>query len=127
MNATVTHRIVDRRVTMLVFERGPDKRPTSSLQLTRMGDNAVIDTLMGPGFYRLMEQVGIKPFQDMGIAHVYAAVTDLHLRLLLERMPLVNVTVHRPTVVDDIPMHWIELTASGKPGVEITDSSFASL
>lgn len=127
MNAIVTHRIVDRRVTMLIFERGPHKRPTSSLQMSVMGDNAVIDTLMGPGFYRLMEQVGIKPFQDMGIAHVYAAVTDIHLRLLLDRMPLVAVTVHRPTVVDGIPMNWIELTASGKPGVEITDSTFASL
>lgn len=127
MTPSITHRIVDRRVTMLVFERGPAKRPTSSLQLTRMGDNAVIDTLMGPGFYYLMESVGIKPFQDIGIAHVYAAVTDLHLRLLVERMPLVNVTVHRPTVVDGIPMHWIELTASGRPGADISDSTFANL
>lgn len=127
MIATVTHRVIDRRVTMLVFERGPHKRPTSSLQLNRMGDNAMIDTLMGPGFYRLMETVGIKPFQDMGIAYIYAAVTDLHLHMLMERMPLVNVKVLRPTVVDGIPMQWIELTASGKPGVDITDSTFASL
>lgn len=127
MNTVITHRIVDRRVTMLVFERGPHKRPTSSLQLTVMGDNAVIDTLMGPGFYRLMEQVGLKPFEEMGIAHVYAAITDLHLRLLIERMPLIDVTVHRPTEVDGIPMLWVELTASGLSGAAISDSTFAAL
>ena len=55
------------------------------------------------------------------------ALLALPLAAVSQGMPLVNVTVHRPTVVDGIPMHWIELTASGKPGVEITDSSFASL
>jgi hypothetical protein len=123
----ITHRIVDRRITMLVFERGPHKRPTSSLQLSRMGDNAIIDSLMGPGFYRLLEKVGLQPFEEMGIRHVYAAVTDVHLCLLADRMPLVDVTVIRPTVVDGIPMNWVEIKGSGRLGVEAGESGFATL
>lgn len=123
----ITYRIVHRRDTLLVFERGPAKRPTSSLQVARMGDNGMIDSLMGAGFYRLMETLGLKPFHEMGVTYVYAAVTDLHLDLLRERMPLIDVTVIRPTLVDGILMNWVELTASGKSGVEITDSTFATL
>ena len=123
----ITYRIVHRRDTLLVFERGPDKRPTSSLQVARMGDNGMIDSLMGAGFYKLMETVGLKPFQEMGLSHVYAAVTDLHLTMLRERMPLITATWLRHTVVDGIPMNWVEITASGEAGVDVTESTFSTL
>ncbi|WP_157900156.1 hypothetical protein [Rhodoferax koreensis] len=123
----ITYRIVHRRDTVLVFERGPDKRPTSSLQVARMGDNGMIDSLMGAGFYKLMETVGLKPFHEMGVSHVYAAMTDIHLDMLRERMPLVKATWLRPTVVDGIPMNWVEITASGEEGAHFTESNFAVL
>lgn len=123
----ITYRIVHRRDTLLVFERGPDKRPTSSLQVARMGDNGMIDSLMGAGFYKLMESVGLKPFHEMGISHVYAAVTDMHLDLLRERMPLVDVRYLRPTIVDGIAMNWVEITASGQAGASMSESTFATL
>lgn len=123
----ITYRIIPRRCTLLVFERGPGHRPDSSLQISLMGDRAVIDSLMGAGFYRLMGEVGIKPFQEMGIAHVYAAVTDVHLRLLCERMPLVHVERIGPITVDGIPMNWVEITASGEAGAHVTPSNFATL
>lgn len=122
----ITYRIVHRRDTLLVFERGPAKRPTSSLQVARMGDNGMIDSLMGAGFYKLMETVGLKPFHEMGVSHVYAAVTDLHLEMLRDRMPLVTATWLRPTVVDGLPMNWVEITASGDAGVDVTDSTFST-
>ncbi|MFZ4286621.1 hypothetical protein [Variovorax sp. HJSM1_2] len=123
----ITHRNVHRRTTVLVFERGPDKRPTSSLQVTQMGDNALIDSLMGPGFYRLMERVGLQPFTELGIHFVYAAVTDLHLQVMRERMPLLRVTRLRGTVVDGIAMNWVEISASGNSGLAMSDSTFAAL
>ena len=123
----ITYRILNRRTTILVFERGPKKRPTSSLQITVMGDNAMIDSLMGAGFYALMKTVGLQPFHDMGVLHVYAAVTDLHLGLLRSEMPLITAKRIRPTVVDGIVMNWVEISASGVEGANLTESKFGTL
>ena len=127
MTSDITYRILARRQTVLVFEKGPKKRPTSSLQITIMGDNAMIDSLLGAGFYALMQTVGLQPFHDLGVLHVYAAITDLHLQLLQQRMPLVTAKKIRPTVVDGIVMNWVEISASGRPGVDVTESTFATL
>lgn len=92
-----------------------------------MGDNGIIDSLMGQGFYKLMAEIGIKPFEEMGIRHVYAAVTDLHLDVLQQKMPLVKAKWLRHTVVDGIPMNWVEISASGGEGAHVTESNFAAL
>jgi hypothetical protein len=84
------YKILPRRVTLLIFN---DKDPinySAACQININGTHGTIDTLIGKDFYRFLEEKGYKPFKDLGLEEICAAVTPAHCRLIQRRLKSIN-------------------------------------
>ena len=104
-----------RRVTLLVFNDHDSVNYTASCQININGVHGTIDTLIGNNFYKFLAEYGYKPFRDLGLIEVSAAVTESHLRLLKTKLKNVNIVViteiEEPEEVGpNLKLHWIRMT-----------------
>ena len=104
-----------RRVTLLVFNDHDSVNYTASCQININGVHGTIDTLIGSDFYKFLEKYGYKPFKDLGLQEVSAAVTAAHLRLLRIKLKDVNTVVitgiEEPEEVGpNLKLYWIRMT-----------------
>ena len=105
------YKILERESTVLLFSRDGDLNPTSSFQIMRVGDRAMIHSLIGEGFYKILSDIGIKPFLDMGVRHVYAAVSPAHYRLMRNKVSSgIVITLEGDCFIDGHKFKWIKVT-----------------
>jgi hypothetical protein len=77
------YEVIPRRVTLLIYdETYSDINYVASCQVNINGTKGTIDTLNGKDFYKFLQEYGLKPFKDLGLNEVSAAVSLLHLRLI---------------------------------------------
>lgn len=114
---TIRHSTIHRDHTILMFddESSNDKKPMSSMQLMQMGDHGMVHSLMGPGFYQMVQQDGFTPFTDLGIVKVYAAVSDQHLELMRRKLTKrLDITREGINNINNMPFNWISLKEHNK-------------
>lgn len=105
------YKVLQRESTVLLFDRRDSINPRSSLQVMQVGDRGMIHTLMGPGFYKLLEVCGLAPFEELGLHYVYAAVSDPHLSLMRTMLRnRVDVEPQGLCLIEDHYFNWVLLT-----------------
>ena len=105
------YRILDRESTILMFDREGTINPSSSLQVMRVGDRGMIHSLLGAGFYALLAESGLKPFRDLGLRYVYAAISDAHLALMRRRLPAgIALEIEGDCSIDGHALRWVLMT-----------------
>lgn len=107
------YEILTRRVTILIYDEDySDINYVASCQVNINGSRGTIDTLNGKDFYKFLLEHGLKPFNDLGLDEVSAAVSLAHLRLL-KRM-LGNIIyieeVGEPFKIGKAEVIWIRMT-----------------
>lgn len=106
-----------RRVSLLVFD---DLRPDSAnypsaCQLTVNGEYGMVDTLVGPGFYKLMASDAWAPFKAQGLRVIYATISAAHLRLMRRAIGhLVDITQIGTNSIDGHAMPWVQISEKSK-------------
>jgi hypothetical protein len=80
------YKILPRRVTLLIFNDNDSVNYSAACQVNINGQHGTIDTLIGKDFYKFLAENGYKPFEDLGLVEVSAAVTPAHCRLLQARL-----------------------------------------
>jgi len=98
-----------RQTSMLFFDRPGTINPSSSLQLAQVGECGMAYSLMGPGFYQVLESQGLAQFERLGVRYVYAAVSDAHLRLMRARLKAVVVEYQFKCRIADHALNWVLL------------------
>jgi hypothetical protein len=76
------YKFLVRRVTLLVFDDNDPINYAACCQININGTHGTIDSLVGKSFYEFLHEYGYKPFSDLGLVEVSAAMTPAHLRLL---------------------------------------------
>lgn len=95
---------------MLLFQKDGDLNPSSSLQVMQVGDRAMIHSLIGNGFYDMLNSVGLKPFKEMGVKYVYAAISHAHYRLMSRRLPSgISLELHGTCTINSHTLMWVLL------------------
>ena len=103
--------ILEREKTMLLFDRENTINPSSSLQIMQVGDRGMVHSLNGPGFYKLLEGGGLRPFEEMGLRSVYAAVSNPHLSLMRTMLHhRVEIDVQGECLIDRHALNWVLLS-----------------
>lgn len=91
-----------------MFDRIGTINPSSSLQVMRVGDRGMIHSLLGAGFYALLAESGLKPFRDLGLRYIYAAISDSHLALMRRRLPAgIVLEVEGDCSIDGHSLRWV--------------------
>lgn len=94
-----------------MFDRIETINPSSSLQVMRVGDRGMIHSLLGAGFYALLAESGLKPFRDLGLRYIYAAISDSHLALMRRRLPAgIVLEVEGDCSIDGHSLRWVLMT-----------------
>lgn len=94
-----------------MFDRIGTINPSSSLQLMRVSDRGMIHSLLGAGFYALLAESGLKPFRDLGLRYIYAAISDSHLALMRRRLPAgIVLEVEGDCSIDGHSLRWVLMT-----------------
>ena len=105
------YRILDRESSILMFDRIGTINPSSSLQVMRVGDRGMIHSLPGAGFYALLAESGLKPFRELGLRYIYAAISDSHLALMRRRLPAgIVLEVEGDCSIDGHSLRWVLMT-----------------
>ncbi len=96
-----------------MFDRIGTINPSSSLQVMRVGDRGMIHSLLGAGFYALLAESGLKPFRDLGLRYIYAAISDSHLALMRRRLPAgIVLKVEGDCSIDGHSLRWVLMTGA---------------
>nr|WP_315210818.1 hypothetical protein [uncultured Albidiferax sp.] len=104
--------VLVRQSSLLFFDRPGTLNPRSSMQLAQVGECAMAYSLMGPGFYELLQQRGLVDFEALGVRYVYAAISDAHLRLMGTRLAGVRIEVQFKCWIGAHLFNWVLLTAA---------------
>lgn len=108
----INYKILQRESTVLMFDRADSINPRSSFQVMRVGDRGMVHSLMGPGFYKLLEGCGLDPFKALGLTSVYAAVSSAHLVLMRTMLQSrVRIEQHGECLIEGHVFNWVLLTA----------------
>lgn len=109
------YKVLTRRVSLLVFKDSDPTNYSAACQININGKHGTIDTLIGKDFYELLHEHGYKPFKDLGLIEVSAAMTPAHLRLL--RMYLKDINSIVITEVEEpeefgpnLKLVWVRMT-----------------
>lgn len=71
----------------------------------------MIHSLLGAGFYALLAESGLKPFRDLGLRYVYAAISDSHLALMRRHLPVgILLEVEGDCSIDGHALRWVLMT-----------------
>lgn len=84
--------------------------PVASFQVAQVGDIGMIDSLMGRGFYELLADTGLQPFRDLGIRHVYAALSPAHFRLLRAALKGARVEQQGTCRINGRDIPWVQIS-----------------
>jgi hypothetical protein len=107
------HRILQRRVTLLIYDDNDSVNYISSCQININGKHGTIDSLVGAGFYNWLAEHGFKPFSELGLVEVSAAMTAAHYRLLRTKLAEINTikitAVTEPSDTDELKLYWIQM------------------
>lgn len=106
---SIRYSVIPRRVSLLIYGK-QNLNYTSVLQISIMGDRGTIDSLNGRDFYALIKQTGLKPFRDLGLQTITAAMTAAHYRLAKRELAgIVDVRRTGETRVGPASLLWVEL------------------
>lgn len=107
------YKVLTRRVTLLIFGKDPVNY-SAACQININGRHGTIDTLIGSDFYEFLSEYGYKPFKDLGLVEVSAAVTEAHLRLLRRRLKDIDIeithTEEPEEVGPNLKLCWVRMT-----------------
>jgi hypothetical protein len=103
------------RATLLMFARPGDSiNYTASVQVNLQCDRAILDTLNGRDFYRLLAEDGLAAFESQGLAFVECNVKASHLRRIRRDLAhRVHIRVMRTSLMGHTEMSWIEIRKKG--------------
>ncbi len=108
------YKFLQRRVTLLIFDDNDPVNYTASCQININGRHGTIDSLVGSGFYAWLSEYGWKPFADLGLIEVSAAMTPAHYRLLRSKLAGIKTIkiaeITEPDENGDIKLYWIRMT-----------------
>ncbi len=82
----MSYSIVPRDTTIVIHPEGESHDYERTLQVQVCGDRGQLHSLSGEGFYVLLLTHGARPFLDLGLVQVSAAVSAGHARLMQHRL-----------------------------------------
>lgn len=109
------YKFLTRRVTLLVFSDHDPINYSACCQININGTHGTIDSLVGKDFYEFLHEHSYKPFADLGITEVCAAMTPAHLRLLKMYLKDIDTIcidhVEMPTESSNpVKLCWVKMT-----------------
>ncbi len=87
------HEIIPRTFTILLHDDDDGVRPSSGVEVMRIGHIGLLFSLRGSGFYKRLALDGLECFRELGIDTVLTGISKKHYRAM--RIWLKGAKVHR--------------------------------
>lgn len=106
---SASYAIIDRWQSLLLYKENKEKY-VASCEMTILGNIATIYSLKGEEFYSLLLELEFKPFKDLGLVAIRAAMTTSHLRLLKRSLKgIAEVIDVRESIVSGHKLREVEI------------------